>query len=377
MFFREFKYALLTLLRSKELIFWTLVFPFALCTFMYMAFGNLFETTEKFDPIPTAIVQKGDNPAFAVMLGEISAKGDDQLLIANYTGEEQAEKLLDEEEIDGIIYIDKKMSLKVKDNGMNQTILQMVLKQFAQYEKLLTDVGQKNPEQVMKVAESLQNQVNYFAEENETEGNQDNVINYFYAIFAMTCLFASFAGCDIILRLQANMSPLGQRRNVAGMGKMKMLLADFAASELVQFVLVCLLLLYMRFVLGLNIGDRYGAILLILFAGTSFGIMFGILVGTLPRLGEGGKMGILVSVNRLFCCMSDLMVSGIKDFIEHHIPVLNDINPAALVTDAFYALSVYDTYGRFITDFLWLAGLTVLCAVACFFIVRRNRYASL
>ena len=377
MFFREFKYALLTLLRSKELIFWTLVFPFALCTFMYMAFGNLFETTEKFDPIPTAIVQKGDNPAFAVMLGEISAKGDDQLLIANYTGEEQAEKLLDEEEIDGIIYIDKKMSLKVKDNGMNQTILQMVLKQFAQYEKLLTDVGQKNPEQVMKVAESLQNQVNYFAEENETEGNQDNVINYFYAIFAMTCLFASFAGCDIILRLQANMSPLGQRRNVAGMGKMKMLLADFAASELVQFVLVCLLLLYMRFVLGLNIGDRYGAILLILFAGTSFGIMFGILVGTLPRLGEGGKMGILVSVNLLFCCMSDLMVSGIKDFIEHHIPVLNDINPAALVTDAFYALNVYDTYGRFITDFLWLAGLTVICAVACFFIVRRNRYASL
>lgn len=377
MFFREFKYALLTLLRSKELIFWTLVFPFALCTFMYMAFGNLFETTEKFDPIPTAIVQKGDNPAFAVMLGEISAKGDDQLLIANYTGEEQAEKLLDEEEIDGIIYIDKKMSLKVKDNGMNQTILQMVLKQFAQYEKLLTDVGQKSPEQVMKVAESLQNQVDYFAEENETAGNQDNVINYFYAIFAMTCLFASFAGCDIILRLQANMSSLGQRRNVAGMGKMKMLLADFAASELVQFVLVCLLLLYMRFVLGLNIGNRYGAILLILFAGTSFGIMFGILVGTLPRLGEGGKMGILVSVNLLFCCMSDLMVSGIKDFIEHHIPVLNDINPAALVTDAFYALNVYDTYGRFITDFLWLAGLTVICAVACFFIVRRNRYASL
>ena len=76
---------------------------------------------------------------------------------------------------------------------MNQTILQMVLKQFAQYEKLLTDVGQKNPEQVMKVAESLQNQVDYFAEENETAGNQDNVINYFYAIFAMTCL-----SCEIV-----------------------------------------------------------------------------------------------------------------------------------------------------------------------------------
>ena len=109
MFFREFKYTLLTLLRSKELIFWTLVFPFALCTFMYMAFGNLFETTEKFDPIPTAIVQKGDNPAFAVMLGEISAKGDDQLLIANYTGEEQAEKIST-----ALQQIDKNTKVKIK-----------------------------------------------------------------------------------------------------------------------------------------------------------------------------------------------------------------------------------------------------------------------
>ena len=377
MFFREFKYALLTLLRSKELIFWTLVFPFALTTFMYMAFGNLFATTEKFDPIPTAIVQKENNPAFAVMLGEISARGDHQLLSATYTGEKQAEELLEKEEVQGIVYIDKKMSLKVKENGMDQTILQMILSQFAQYQKLLSDLGEKNPEQVMKVVQSLQTRVEYFIEKKGSDGNQDNVINYFYAIFAMTCLFASFAGCSTILRLQANMSALGQRRNVAGMGKMKMLLADFAASEVVQFLLVCLLLVYTRFVLGLNVGSQYGAILLILFAGTSFGIMLGMLVGTFPRPGEGGKIGILVSVNLLFCCMSDLMVSGIKDFIEHNIPVFNDINPAALITDAFYALNVYDTYGRFFTDFSLLAGLTVVCAIVCYFIVRRSRYASL
>ena len=377
MFFRELKYTLLTLLRSKELIFWTLVFPFALCTFMYMAFGNIFETTEKFDPIPTAIVQKGENVAFRDVIEKLSVKGEDQLLIADYMAEEEAEKSLEDEKVQGIIYIDENVSLKIKDNGMDQTILQMILNQFAQHKKLITDIGQKNPEKVANVVKVLEEEVDIFVEENKSEGNQDNVTNYFYAIFAMTCLFASFTGCDMILRLQANMSPLGQRRNMARMGKMKMVLANFAAADLVQYTLVCLLLFYMRVVLKIEIGNEYGAILLILFAGTSFGLMFGILIGSLPRLGVAGKNGIVVSASLFLCAMSDLMVSGIKDFFEHHIPVLNDINPAALITDAFYALNVYDTYDRFFANFLSLAGLTVVCGIICFLIVRRNRYASL
>lgn len=377
MFMREFKYTLLSLLRSKELIFWTLIFPFALTTFMFMAFGSLFETTEQFRAIPVAVVQKEQQPAFAVMLGAVSTEGENQLLKTTYTGEEQAEQLLEDEEIKGIIYLAGDLSLKVKDNGMDQTILQMVLNQFTQYEQLLTEVGRKDPKKVTEVAEQLSEQVDYFTEGKKSKGNQDAVVNYFYAIFAMTCLFASFAGCETILHLQANMSPLGQRRSVAGTGKMKLLLANFAACELVQFVLVCLLLIYMRAVLGLGVGEQYGKMLLILLVGTSFGIMFGILIGTAPRLGEAGKIGVLVSVNLVFCCMSDLMVSGIKDLIEHHIPILNDINPAALITDSFYALNVYDTYERFWGDMTTLAGLTVVCGVICYFIVRRNRYASI
>lgn len=377
MFFREFRYALLSLLRTKELIFWTLVFPFALSTFMFMAFGNLFETTEQFRAIPVAIVQKESNPAVAVMLGAVSQEGDQQLLKATYAGEEKAEKMLGEEEIKGIIYVGQKVSLKIKDNGMDQTILQMILNQFTQYQELLTDVGLKNPQKVTEVANSLSQEVDYFTEGNQSEANQDDVVNYFYAIFAMTCLFASFAGCETILQLQANMSPLGQRRSVAGMGKMKLLLADFAASELVQFTLVCLLLIYMKGVLGLGLGERIGAILLLLLVSTSFGIMFGILIGTMPRLGEAGKIGVLVSVNLAFCSMSDLMVSGVKDFIEHKAPLLNDINPAALITDSFYALNVFDTYDRFFLNMAILAAMTVVCGLVCYFIVRRNRYASI
>lgn len=193
----------------------------------------------------------------------------------------------------------------------------------------------------------------------------------------MTCLFASFSGCVAILQMQANLTPLGQRRNVCGMKKSTMFVADFAATELVQFVLACALLIYMRFVLNLQIGERYAAIVLLLFVGTSFGIVFGMLIGSIAHLSQGGKIGVLVSSNLVLCAMSDLMISGIKGVIEKTVPIVNDISPAALITDAFYALNVYDTYERFFVDVLSLAGLTVLLGGISIWRVRRNRYASI
>lgn len=99
----------------------------------------------------------------------------------------------------------------------------------------------------------------------------------------------------ILFRLCSNSSDAGesytagQRRNVCGMKKSTMFVADFAATELVQFVLACALLIYMRFVLNLQIGERYAAIVLLLFVGTSFGIVFGMLIGSIAHLSQGGK----------------------------------------------------------------------------------------
>ena len=306
MFFREFKYMLLSSLRSRELIFWTLLFPFALTTFMYMAFGDIFDRTEKFEPVPVAIVKEQDNMTLTAMLNAVSAEGDKKLLITTYTGEKEAKKLLEEDQVKGIIYMGNKLSLTVKESGMDETMLQSVLKQFTKYESLIQDTAQKHPDKIEQAVKPMQQEISYFTKEENTRGNQDNVVNYFYAIFAMTCLFASFSGCVAILQMQANLTPLGQRRNVCGMKKSTMFVADFAATELVQFVLACALLIYMRFVLNLQIGERYAAIVLLLFVGTSFGIVFGMLIGSIAHLSQGGKIGVLVSSNLVLCAMSDL-----------------------------------------------------------------------
>jgi len=100
-------------------------------------------------------------------------------------------------------------------------------------------------------------------------------------------------------------------------------------------------------------------------------------VGSLPRLGEGAKMGVLVSVSLALSAMSDLMISGIKNSIEHHVPLVNDINPAALITDSFYALNIYGTDERFWGNMLCLGAGAVVLTLASYFMVRRSRYASL
>lgn len=376
MFVRELKYTLLILLRSRENIFWTFLFPFALGTFMYLALGNIYETTEKFETIPVAVVSEQENTLWQTMLEAVSGE-ESPLLKLSYVSEAEAEAMLAEEEITGIFTVDSSIALKVKENGMKQTILQMIVRQMLRYQTLFGDVGKENPERIADVADSIRQETDYFVEENNASGNQDNTVNYFYAIFAMTCLFASFVGCEEILTLQANMSSLGQRRSIAGTNKVTLLLADFLACEVTQYVIVCLLFLYMDRVLGIQLGDKYGAILLLLLIGTSWGIMFGILVGMIPRLGEGGKISLLVSVNLFFCAMSDLMIQGVKDLIEHHIPIVNRINPAALFTDSFYALNLYDTYDRFVGNIMILLGMIVAFVLVCYLIIRRNRYASL
>lgn len=377
MFRHILKYGLLSLLRTREIVFWTLIFPFALTTFMYFAFSNIFSTTEQFHAIPVAVVRQSENKAFTQILDMLSAEGENQILQVQRREKAQAEKMLQDGDVKGILYEGEKVSLTVAESGMDQTMLQMIMEQFVQYEKTISDVVKFHPEKLVQSVTALASQEQYVEEKKSSDGNQDNIMNYFYAVLAMVCLFASFAGCDRILKIQANVSVLGQRRNMIPIHKLKSIIADFAACEIVQYTIVLLLLVYMKFVLKLPLGDNLPEILLLLFFGTSYGIMFGIFVGSLPRMEEGMKIGVLVCVGLVFSAMSDLMISGIKDGIEHTIPIINDINPAALITDSFYALNIYETNERFFGNIICLGAGIVLFTLVSYAMVRRSRYASL
>ena len=377
MLFHNIKYTFLSMIRTKEVIFWSLVFPLALATFMYLAFGKINEVTENLETIDVAVVESVQNEMFDKILVEVS-NGESPLLNPMKMNIQDAVSALDSKEVDGIIHVDDTISLSVRANGLNATILSSFVDRYLQNEATLTQIAKNNPLALNSAIEALSDDTSYFKEEKLTDGNTDNLSNYFYAVFAMSCLFASFTGISSMFSIQGNLSPLGQRRCVAPTKKLHVVLTLFLTNEIVQFAIELITFAYMSLVLGIDLSNKYPALFLLLFVASSFGLTMGMFIGSLKKpVTEGAKMGIGVAISMALSVMADLCVSGLMNTIEHTVPIINRLNPAALISDSFYALNTYSDYSRYTSNMVNLSAMTLILFTLTILTVRRNRYASI
>lgn len=378
MFWHNYCYSIKSILRNKSAIIWTLIFPIALATFMYMAFGNLFDTDELMTVIPVAVVEEEENKGFDALLEALSEEGEDQIFSVQKLNEEEALEALYNGDVNGIIYKDEEISLTVGENGYMSTIIKTIIEQYTQSEAIVKDIISSTASQEEKSAaiKTLLDTKMYFTEGKTSDGYQNVYYNYFYAIFAMSSMFASFIAVERINKMQANTSSLGIRRAIIPKGKAMMLCSEFLAMVTTQFAVMIIAFIYMN-ILGIRFGDKYLAILLILLLGPCVGLAIGAIIGSFVKIGDGTKIGICVLIGMGLSVMADLVASGIKDTIEHTIPILNRLNPAALISDAFYSLNVYDSYNRYFSDIALLAVMMAVLLTISVQILRRNTYASL
>lgn len=364
------------LIKGKDTLFWTILFPIALFTFMYMAFGNIMEKDEMFKDIPVAVVRDGKNDtALMMVLSTLSMDGENKRIDMEVLSEKEALRKLNDEEVTGVIYTSD-ASLTVRQSDIKESILESILNQYKQMEQMYLNLMQKDPEAASEIIQkAVQSDAVYYEEISTTDGCQNEYYNYFYAVLAMSCLFSSFAGITRMHKLQANESALGMRRCLSPNPKLVTVLAEYLALLLVQFAAEVITVIYMR-LFGVQFGTKYPAILLVLFIACNIGIAGGMLIGTWSKCSYGGKIGIAVAASLIFSFMADLMVHGIKNSIEDKLPILNRINPAVLVTDCLYALNVYDNYDRYFRNILILTGMAVCLLGASILILRRNKYAS-
>ena len=71
------------------------------------------------------------------------------------------------------------------------------------------------------------------------------------------------------------------------------------------------------------------------------------------------------------------LFGGMKDVVEKYCPVLNRINPAALISDAFYSIAVYENPDRYRMNLFLLALITGIMVLVSFCTLRRERYDSI
>lgn len=369
------KYSFLSKIRNFNIVFWPLVFPLVLGTFFYFAFGNIDEAD--FQTVPVAVVKEDSADTFFLTYLEQVEKSSPDLLKTEEMPEQEALEALKNKKVEGIYYVGKEPSLTVAGNGMEESILQTVLDSCENTRTTITNIMKKNPQMDMETMTKLLSSDNLVKEVSLGGRTIDGNVQFFYALIAMTCLYGCFIGFGSAIGIQANITPLAARRCVTPTHKLKLIFTDQVSSFVLGYVDVIILLLYLRYILKLDFQGQMGKMLVVTFFGSLIGVSMGIFIGSFGKMQEGAKIGIMLGISMVSSFLAGLMNGNMKDIIEKSAPFINRINPASLITDAFYCINVYDDTARYYRS---LATLAVMCAVlvlASFFMVRRERYDSI
>lgn len=377
MFLHIYKYRLIQLFHEKENIMWIFLFPLILGTMFFAAFGNLINEDESFKAIPIAVVYESSNPDFEKIIDMFSQKNDDQLFTVVKTTDEEALTMLKEKEINGIIYSSEKPHLKVTETGINQSIIESFLDQYLQHSYMITEIYKSHPEKTADVISIMSSTADYSKQLTLTDNKMDILSQYFYALIAMTCLYASFIGLSTVTNIQANLSSLGARREVAPANKITVIFAEFFASVTVNYLSLLLLYFYLIVILKVDFGEKIPLILLATLFGSIIGVSSGTFIGSIGKGSLKVKEGLAIGFAMVCSFLSGLMFNYMKGIIENFCPLINRINPATLITDALYSLNMYDTYDRYIKDLVSMGIIAFIFCFSSFLILRRNKYANI
>ena len=369
------------LLKNKAMLFWSLIFPFVLGTFFQLALGNVGEAFEM-EVIPVAVVDNEyyqDNEILKEVISSLSEENENQLFNTAYVSESDAQKLLDNEEIDGYILLnaDNNPQMIVKENGINQTIIKSVLDEYYQMSSATTQMINYNPEILYNgVLETLYEEKNYIID--DSNENIDFSINYFFTLIAMTCLYGSLIGLEVIKDCEANLSKKGARMCMAPVNKFEMILAGLLAGYIIQLVALALLFLYLIFVFNINFGNQILPTVVLAMVGCLAGTSLGTFVGVSNRKSEGFKLGLLISVIMACCFCSGMMgVINIKVFFDETFPVLAKINPINIITDGLYSLFAYENLDVYYNCLTRISIFSLVLIALSFIFIRRKKYDSI
>lgn len=377
MFLHNLKYEILQSLRVKDVLVWLIIFPIVLGTFFKIVFTDLWDKTVVFDTVPVAVVETSEDKIFHSVIDEIESS-DSPLLKVTYTDKDKAMKLLEDKKITGIIFIENgEKSLTVaSESGTNETIVKSFLEQYMVQEKIITDTVKNDPAKLNEVISVLGDSSSYVENIPLTEGDPDPYTSYFYNLIAMVGLFGSITGLHIAINNQANLSPIGARRNCSPTPKLVSMLAALIGSFIVQAICVIISVSYIAFVLKVDFGARLPLVYVSGIIGGITGVSMGFFVGSFGNMSEGIKVGISMAFSMICCFLSGLMVGNMKAILAEKAPWVNEINPAALISDSFYCLDVYSDYDRYIRKSVTLLIICAAFILTGSLLTRRKKYAS-
>lgn len=389
------KYSLKTLFKNKILIFWTYIFPIILGSLFYLAFHDI-ENKETFSALNIAVVNNEDFKNDTIWPEVISAlsdeNSDNHLFNTKYLNKYDADNALDKNEIIGyLLYEENTPKVIIKKNGTEATIFKSVIEEINSSrvmienyikEKITSEI-RLNPEiNISEVTNKYYNEAMNLLNiplniKDTTATSLSYTMIEYYTLIAMTCLYGGILGMVSINKNLANMSNHGKKMAISPVPKKVLVMSSAFAGYIAQLIGVIILFIFTIFVLKVDYGNNILLVMLTALIGSLAGLMLGLFLACALKCSENTKLGIIISVTMLGSFLSGMMGITMKYIIDKNIPILNIINPANMITDGFYSLYYYDTYGRYFMNIISLVIFSILLLVLSIRCLRRQKYDSI
>lgn len=367
-----FKYRILCFIKHKDLMFWTLVFPICLATLFFFAFGKL-DDAGNLEPIDVAIVSD-QNEGFNALIDELS-QGDNHIINPVYVSESEADKLLEDEEIEAILISESTPSIIFNAESIQVQVLKEVVQSYMAKDATISDLmtySEINQEIINKV---FTNNVQV-VDQGSKAVNAKLSSQYFFTVIAMMILYSGFWGIKIMAETQANQSPQALRLNVTPTHKLKVILVDFIIALILMLLEVTLVIIYLMKVLKVDFGENLILTGLVVVSGVIASLSMGILLGASSKLQRVSNVNIYNTISLLSCFLAGMMMVQIPYIIDKNFAFVKYINPATLITNSFNVLYYYDDMSVVYTNITILLLLGAVLLAASYSLLRRKSYAS-
>ena len=372
------------LLRNRGLVFWTLAFPILLGVLFKAALGGLM-TTQSFDPVPVAVVDSQEYrlSPYKTAFDELS-RGDDALVtVTSVATTAEGSSLLADDHVAGVVeVIGDEASLTVATGGMDQTILTLLLDEIAQRVDMVTTLmaDEMAPgEDPQAVAAEIMDRLaeSGFTLKDASPSSMDPLMAEFFSLVAMAALYGGMFSGTLLNYAQPQLGTVGRRIGVAPTRKSVFVASGIIASYVVEFVGLVLLVVVCRFLFGIDFGSNWGLTLVVASAGALAGLSLGVAVSALVRGGENMKIGVLIGMTMLGALLAGMMGGGLRYRVDATAPLVNKVNPVALITDGFYTLYYHPGSDGLWADLGILLVISLVLIGASMLTLRRQRYDSM
>lgn len=376
MFFNVFKNTLKILLRDKATVFWTVIFSILLAIMFKMAFSNL-DKIDKFEAIPIAVQEQAlEDEFFSKYITTLEEE--EYIEVVKLEGKtederkEEAGKLLEEKTIVAFIENEESIVLGKGSNRIEETVIKSLMEGYIQNKSMVMNILKENPH--TNIADIL-NFKTYVKD--ESNKNMTVINTFFYTLIGMQALYSYIWGMRVMYMYEANLSTQGKRNSISPTNKRISILASMFSAWALSILSSLIGIGFIIFILDINIGNKVIPILSLLLLGTLTGVSFGSFIAVSNRQSVGVKNGMGIGVTMFWSFLAGMMASSIKILIERNIPILNKLNPVALITDALYSLYYYNTYDRFFGNIMYLSLVTLIFVLGTIFFMRGKKYESL